>query len=744
VSEADGIAHRQAPETLETPTAAEIEEPESPAPPPPPDEPHPSDEPQPRAEPQLSGQPHPSAEPHSSAEPHPPAEPQTATPNTPPTHDEQPPTSAPRRLSRRQALTVLGVGAGALIAEQALVADGRPPGSDPGGDSGDLSNVPDLPPEPSGYAPDGTAGRATALPLKAVSLLDSPFRQNQARNTTYLLFLDPERMLRSFRRNYGEISDAEPLGGWEKPTSQIRGHMTGHLLSALALTYASTGHEPTRQRGRHLVSQLARLQAKATSQGFRPGYLSAFPEHYFDILEQGNSIWSPYYMIHKYLAGMIDQYQLTGDDQALDVATELADWVEWRTSRLPYDQMQMILQTEFGGLPEALANLYTITGQERYLATAQRFYHAIVLDPLAEGMDNLPGLQANVTTPKIIACVRMWEETGNAKYRDIARNFWDIVTGHHVYVIGGVGNYEHFQQPDTVAAQLSNFTCENCVSYNMLKLTRLLHFHEPARTDLLDYYERTLLNQMLGEQDPGSPHGFNCYYTGLSAGAFKRQPLNYFPQGDPGVYATDWDTFTCDTATGIETPAKFADTIYSRDADGLYVNLYIPSQVTLGDLTFRQDTGFPDDPAIRLSVRSGAATLTLRVRVPRWVAGHPAIELNGTPVSSLPEAGPSSWIILRRRWQAGDVLQVTLPMQLAVEPTPDHPAVQALTYGPVVLSAVHGSNPGMLTPQLDMASIHRAAAQPMTFQAVAARKPVTLIPIARATHEYYTTYFQMT
>jgi DUF1680 family protein len=313
-----------------------------------------------------------------------------------------------------------------------------------------------------------------------------------------------------------------------------------------------------------------------------------------------------------------------------------------------------------------------------------------------------------------------------------------------VYVIGGVGNYEHFQEPDTVAAQLSNFTCENCVSYNMLKLTRLLHFHQPARTDLLDYYERTLLNQMLGEQDPGSPHGFNCYYTGLSAGAFKRQPLNYFPQGNPGVYATDWDTFTCDTATGLETPARFADTIYSRDADGLYVNLYIPSRVRLDGVVLQQDTGFPDDPVVRLSVVSGAAILTIRVRVPKWVASPPAVLLNGARIADLPDAGPSGWITLRRRWQPGDLLQVTLPMQLAVEPTPDHPAVQALTYGPVVLSAVHRADPGWLTPPLDLASIHRTAARPMTFAALAGRRPVTLIPIARAAHEYYTTYFQMT
>ena len=250
---------------------------------------------------------------------------------------------------------------------------------------------------------------------------------------------------------------------------------------------------------------------------------------------------------------------------------------------------------------------------------------------------------------------------------------------------------------------------------------------------------------MLGEQDPNSPHGFNCYYTGLSAAAFKRQPLNYFPQGNPDVYATDWDTFTCDTATGLETQAKFADTIYSRDAHGLSVNLYIPSQVTFGGLVLRQDTGFPDDPAVRLSVVSGAATLTLRVRVPKWVAAPPVVSLNGAPLvqACAGRAGPSSWVALRRHWRPGDVLQVTLPMQLAVEPTPDHPAVQALTYGPVVLSGVHGTDPGVLTPQLEMASVRRTAAQPMTFEGVVNRKPVTLLPIGRVAHEYYTTYFQM-
>ena len=460
-----------------------------------------------------------------------------------------------------------------------------------------------------------------------MELLDSPFRANQARNAAYLLFLDLDRMLRPFRINYGVPTTAQPCGGWERPDSEARGHMTGHLMSALAITYANTGQDEALARSRYLVSQLAALQARARQAGFHAGYLSAFPEIYFTWIEAGKNVWSPYYMIHKYLAGLIDQYQLAGDDLALDVAMKLGDWVDWRTGRLSYAQMQQVLTFEYGGLPEALANLYTITGAERYLATAQRFYHAQVFDPLAGGVDALAGLQANVTAPKIVACLRMWEETGSSTYRDIAQNFWDIVTGHHVYVIGGAGNYEHFQQPDVVAAQLSNFTCENCVSYNLLKLTRLLQFHNLTRTDLIDYYERTLLNQMLGEQDPTSPHGFNCYYTGLSSGAFKRQPLNYFPDGNPDIYATDYDTFTCDTATGVETEAKFADTIYTRDADGLYVNLFIPSQVTDARAGAAPGNRLPrraGDPAVRGLRRGHDDAAGARPGLGfRAAAGHP-------------------------------------------------------------------------------------------------------------------------
>jgi uncharacterized protein len=701
-------------------------------------------------------------------------------------------------LSRRQALALLGGGA-VLAAESAWLA-GWQPGSWWGGagtaaaarwpDS--PAYVPGYPMGTSGYAPDGTAGATAAYPLAAVRLLDSPFLGNQGRTLDYLLFLDPDRMLHTFRLNYGRPSAARPIGGWEAPGVEVRGHTTGHLLSGLALSYASTGDPRAKTAGEYLVGQLAQLQAIAQLAGYAPGYLSAFPESFFDRLEAGESVWSPYYMIHKYLAGMIDQYQLAGVGQALDVAVRLADWVDARTARLSYPHMQQVLNTEFGGLPESLANLYRITGSERYLETAQRFYHARFLDPLAAGDDALLGEQCNVSLPKVIASLRMWEETGAAKYRAIAENFWQIATGHHEYVIGGQGNYEHWGPPDVVAGALSNYTCEGCVTYNMLKLTRLLHFHDLTRVDLLDHYERGLFNHMLGSQDPDSPHGFVCYYTGLSAGAFKEQPLNYFPGGDPDVYATNYDTFTCDNATGLETQVKFADTIYSRDARGVYVNLFIPSEVRCADqgITLRQTTDFPDDPVVRLTVVRGTAPMDLRVRVPGWTAGPPGVALNGAPLrNAVVPAGPAGtggWVVVSRHWQPGDRLTVTLPMRLAFTPAPDDPAVQAASYGPVVLSGLYGASyttpspvagittapstssapstaspgpgntaqggvPGVTSdgpitplPVLDPASVRRTVANPMTFEATADSQRITLVPVARAQHKPYTVYWQTT
>ncbi|MEU6508377.1 beta-L-arabinofuranosidase domain-containing protein [Streptomyces sp. NPDC046942] len=620
-------------------------------------------------------------------------------------------------LGRRSFLTTAGATAAALTVTDAVAAHAAPHRTG---------------------APRRQAARVQPFPLTAVTLLAGPFQDNQRRNTAYLRFVDIDRLLHTFRRNVGLPSTAQPCGGWEAPSVELRGHSTGHLLSGLALACANTGDTALRDKGRSLVAALAACQAASPSAGYGKGYLSAFPESFFDRLEAGTGVWAPYYTIHKIMAGLVEQYRLAGNSQALDVVLHLAQWVDTRTGKLSYAQMQQVLETEFGGMNDVLADLHTITGDAVWLDVAERFTHARVFDPLAAGQDQLAGLHANTQIPKMVGAMRLWQEGLTDRYRTIAQNFWQIVTDHHSYVIGGNSNGEAFHEPDVVAGQLSNRTCENCNSYNMLKLTRLLHFENPDRTDLLDYYERTLFNQMLGEQDPDSAHGFNIYYTGLGPGSFKQQPS--FMGTDPNAYSTDYDNFSCDHGTGMETQAKFADTIYTHDGQRLLVNLFIPSEVHWQEqgITWRQTTRLPDSASTVLTVTAGSARHELLVRIPAWASGA-SVRLNGRTVKSRLAAG--SWQSFDRAWKTGDQVEVTLPMRTTVEATPDDPDVQAVLHGPVVLAGAYGTTQSRSMPRLTPGTIRQTSADPLRFTATADNETVTLLPIARVHHQYYSVYW---
>src|SRR5438067_10402653 len=274
---------------------------------------------------------------------------------------------------------------------------------------------------PSAYAAQ-TGVSAYAFPLTAVRLQASPFLDNMNRQLAYFRFVDPDRLLHMFLVNVGLPSSAQPYGGWESPDTELRGHSTGHLMSGLAQAYANTGDNTFKDKGDYLVSSLATCQAASTKAGFHTGYLSAYPENFFDRLENGQQVWAPYYTLHKIMAGLLDQYLLAGSQQALDVLQRKAAWVKARTDPLPYNQMQSVLGTEFGGMPEVLTNLYLVTGNADHLTTAQRFDHAQILDPLAAGRDQLAGFHANTQIPKILGAIREYHATGTTRYRDIATN----------------------------------------------------------------------------------------------------------------------------------------------------------------------------------------------------------------------------------------------------------------------------------------------------------------------------------
>ncbi len=397
-----------------------------------------------------------------------------------------------------------------------------------------------------------------------------------------LLSLDTDRLVHDFRINAGLPSHAEPLGGWEAPSCELRGHFTGHYLSACAQMFAATGDARYKDKGEAVVKALGECQDKLNG-----GYLSAFPETFIDRVEQRKQVWAPYYTLHKILAGLEDMYVDCHDQQALDIARKFGDWVVTRNSKLTDEQLQAMLQTEQGGMNEALANLYALTGEKKYLDLSLRFNHHRVIDPLEDGQDHLTGLHANTQIPKFIGLARQYELTGDTKLGSGASNFWHTVVANRSYVIGGDSDGEMFT-PTNRLSQMGPNTTETCNTYNMLKLTRHFFCWDPQPA-YADYYERALCNHILASQNPDT--GMMCYYVPLRTGS--RKNFNS-PDND----------FWCCTGTGVENHGKYGDSIYFQNQTQLYVNQFIGSQLDWKEKGFQitQESRFPEEEQSKLTI----------------------------------------------------------------------------------------------------------------------------------------------
>jgi hypothetical protein len=594
---------------------------------------------------------------------------------------------------------------------------------------------------------------AEPFALAEVRLLDGPFRDAMLRDQKYLLSLDADRLLHNFRVNVGLPSSAKPYGGWEAPNCEVRGHSVGHYLSAVSLMYASTGDQRFKQRADYIVGELAKCQSNSPAAGFHEGYLSAFPESFIDRVEQSKPVWAPWYTLHKILAGLLDANRFCGNEQALAVAEKMADWVKFRVDHISHEQMQKSLDTEHGGMNEALANLYAVTGNKDYLDLSAAFNHAKVLDPLARGEDKLNGIHANTQIPKIMGATREYEYTADPKYLTIANTFWDSVALRRSYVIGGDSDHEHFFPTNDFARHLSPETCETCNTYNMLKLTRELFALEPSAAKM-DFYERALYNDILASQDPDTD--MFTYFMSLKPGHFK-------------IYSTPENSFWCCVGTGMENDAKYGDTIYFHDAGSLWVNLFIASELSWPEknLSVRQETKFPESDTAVLKFKMAApATFALKIRHPEWATAGLKISVNGKKQKI--QSTPGSYAMVQREWRDGDTVKIELPMNLHTEFLPDTTNEIALLYGPIVLAGELGTNgmparvyasgqgdfnrvPDPSAPMFATTSdkllkhVKPVRGQPLTFRTHGIGRPqeVTLIPFYEMHHERYTVYWKL-
>lgn len=531
----------------------------------------------------------------------------------------------------------------------------------------------------------GTA-KAEAFELADVKLLPGRFNDNLQRDSAWLISLNPDRLLHSFRTTAGVPAGREggymtvkKLGGWESLDCELRGHTTGHVLSALGLMYAATGDESFRLKGDSIVRGLKEVQ-----EAHGNGYVSAFPEELINRNIRGTSVWAPWYTLHKILSGLIDQYVYAGNQEAFEVAKNMGDWAYGKLKDIDEPTRLKMLRNEFGGINEAFYNLYSLTADPRYLEVAEFFYHPDVIDPLKQRNADLGTKHTNTFIPKVLGEMRRYELTGDAESLGLSQFFWDEMLAHHTFAPGCSSDKEHYFPTDKFSEHISGYTGETCCTYNMLKLTRHLFCEQPDAR-LMDFYERALYNHILGQQDPET--GMVAYFLPLATGTHR-------------VYSTPENSFWCCVGSGFENHAKYAEQIYSKSRDGLYVNLFIPSQLTWKEegLTLTQTTDFPSAGNTSLAITTDkSVTTTLRIRQPAW-SSKTGLRVNGKKVSA--KKTKEGYLAVTREWKNGDKVDVDFDMNLVFEPTPDNSGKGALLYGPIVMAARLGTE-GMQAPAPD-------------------------------------------
>lgn len=523
----------------------------------------------------------------------------------------------------------------------------------------------------------GLPQKINTFPVSDVRLTSGMFKHAEDLDICYLMGLNPDRLLAPYMKEAGLKPKAENYPNWEN--TGLDGHIGGHYLSALSYMYASTGNEEIGKRLDYFLSELKRCQDASGN-----GYLCGVPDGktIWNEIKEGkinanpfglNDRWVPLYNIHKTYAGLRDAYLVAGKEEAKGMLVALTDWMMNIVSGLTDEQIQDMLRSEHGGLNEVFADVYAITGDEKYLELAKRFSHRFILDPLVEKKDMLTGNHANTQIPKVIGFKRIADLDGNQEWSSASEFFWNTVVENRSVSIGGNSVREHFHKSDDFSSMMtSEQGPETCNTYNMLRLTKLL-YGTSGDVNYMDYYERALYNHILSSQNP--VQGGFVYFTPMRSGHYR-------------VYSQPQNCFWCCVGSGMENHARYGEMIYASRDNELIVNLFISSVLNWEEtgMSFTQETSFPEKEQTRVIVKSEKPRkMKISFRCPEWLDKEKAeFKVNGGKVEAVFDDG---YYTINRKWKDGDTVEMSLPMTLRAVQLPDKSPYYSFMYGPVVLAA---------------------------------------------------------
>jgi uncharacterized protein len=495
-----------------------------------------------------------------------------------------------------------------------------------------------------------------------VRLTGGPLKEQYDQIHAHYLALDNDRLLKVYRQHAGLAAPGKDMGGWYDADGFVPGHSLGQYISGLARIGSCTGDAACHAKVGELVQQFGAV-TEANANPF------AGPS--------SEKVW-PAYVMDKHVIGLIDAYKLSNIESARALLPRVVEGALPFVSPVsrdrigkkdpPYDETYV--------LPENLFTAAEMTGDRRYRELAVKYLlDKEYFDPLAAGEDVLPSKHAYSHAIALSSAAKAYFELGEPKYKAAIVNASRFLAEQR-FASGGFGPDEQFVRPgsgalfDSLTRTKDHFETP-CGSYAAMKLARyLLRATGDARYG--DDLERVVYNALLAVKQPDDDGGYP-YYSTYGVHAVKE----FYPHKWP-----------CCSGTLVQGVADYVLNLYFHSTDGVYVNMFAPSEVTWSrggsSVKLVQETSFPTGDSTTLYVHTTSPVpFVLGLRVPGWVRDSPEIRING--VRQAGSAKPGSFATLARTWKNADRIEMHLPQSFRTEAIDRlHPETVALMRGPVL------------------------------------------------------------
>jgi len=529
-----------------------------------------------------------------------------------------------------------------------------------------------------------------ALKVNEVKLTPGLFKEREKVNRDYLLELDSRALLQNFYLEAGIILPnlqivEDPANsylhwGWEAPSCQLRGHFLGHWMSAAARLCAMNKDRELEAKLFNIIDELKICQEHNGGE-----WIGSIPEKYFNKLKFDSYIWSPQYTLHKTLMGLLDAYECTGYELALEILDNASEWyVKWVDSL--QDMPHVIVRGEAGGMLEIWARLYEITQKDKYLDLAKAYTKYRDFASLEKGIDCLTDNHANASIPEAHGAAKMYEITGDKKWLQITEEFWkQAIINREAYATGGQNAGEFWIEPGHFYEALGDRSQEFCTMYNMVRLAEYL-YRFTGKREYSDYIEEALYNAFLTQQNAHT--GMVTYFLPMRPASRKK-------------WSSKRNDFWCCCGTMVQAQTIYPSLIYFKDDEKniLSVEQYINStaDTLIGEkkisicqnveMNYCQGALFGEEANVRTKSMwsfkfdiTSSDEVTVRFRIPAWAEN--VIIVDGQKIECTDQ-----YYCVNKLFN-NDSIHISFISKLHTKELSDNKNIVALCDGPVVLAAI--------------------------------------------------------